>query len=259
MRVRARGIGVRLGGADVLCDVDIDAPAGQVTGLLGPNGSGKSTLLRSLYRAVPTLRGSVRIGDRDVSGMPARERARAIAVMLQDAPTDVDLTVLEVVLLGRIPHRSAFGDDTREDLRIAADALHRTGVQDLSGRMMATLSGGQRQRVMLARALAQQSPVLLLDEPSNHLDIRHQLELMQLVREQRSTVVAALHDLNLALTSCDHVVVLERGRVAGQGPAREVLTPELIGRVFEVDARLLGEQDPTFAFRPLSPLRSALP
>jgi iron complex transport system ATP-binding protein len=192
----------------------------------------------------------VRVDGADVRTLSGRQHARQVAVMLQDPHTDFDLSVHEVVLLGRAPHHASFGRDTAEDLRIADDAMRRTGIDDLAARMVGTLSGGQRQRVMLARALTQQSPVLVLDEPSNHLDIKHQLELMSTVRGLGRTVIAALHDLNLAAQYCDRVVVLDAGTVVADGPPATTFTPELIRAVFGVQARLLEDgHDRVLAFR----------
>lgn len=253
MRVDFDDVTVRLGGRDVVQHASLTIEPGTVVGLVGPNGSGKSSLLRTLYRAVRPRHGSVRVDGQDVLRLSGRQAARAVAVMLQDAPTDFDLNVEETVLLGRAPHHAAFGRDTPADLDVVADAMRRTGVTDLADRMVATLSGGQRQRVLLARALAQQSPVLVLDEPSNHLDISHQHDLMTTVRSLRRTVIAALHDLNLATRYCDRVVVLDAGRIIAVGPPAEVLTPELIRTTFGVDVRVHGDADqPVFAFRPLS-------
>lgn len=252
MRVDFDDVTVRLGGRDVVRHASLSVEPGTVVGLVGPNGSGKSSLLRTLYRAVRPRTGVVRVDGQDVLRLGGREAARAVAVMLQDAPTDFDLNVEETVLLGRAPHHAAFGRDTPADLDVVADAMRRTGVTDLADRMVATLSGGQRQRVLLARALAQQAPVLVLDEPSNHLDISHQHDLMTTVRSLGRTVIAALHDLNLATQYCDRVVVLDSGRVIAAGPPAEVLTPELIRTTFGVDVRVYGDADqPVLAFRPL--------
>ena len=263
MRVEFDDVTVVLGGTEVVHGASLTVEPGTVVGLVGPNGSGKSSLLRTLYRAVRPSRGTVRVDGADVRTLSGRQHARQVAVMLQDSHTDFDLSVHEVVLLGRAPHHASFGRDTAEDLRIADDAMRRTGIDDLAGRMVATLSGGQRQRVMLARALTQQSPVLVLDEPSNHLDIRHQLELMSTVRGLGRTVIAALHDLNLAARYCDRVVVLDAGTVVADGPPAATLTPELVRAVFGVEARVLEDgQDRVLAFRqpdPDSPPDGAAP
>ncbi|MFD2795844.1 ABC transporter ATP-binding protein [Promicromonospora vindobonensis] len=260
MRVEFDDVTVRLGGRDVVQQASLRVEPGSVVGLVGPNGSGKSSLLRTLYRAVRPREGTVRIDGRDVQHLTGRRAARAVAVMLQDPPTDFDLSVEETVLLGRVPHHAAFGRDTSEDLDVVADAMRRAGITDLADRMVATLSGGQRQRVMLARALAQQSPVLVLDEPSNHLDISHQHELMTTVRSLGRTVLAALHDLNLAAQYCDRVVVLDAGRIVAAGPPALVLTPDLIRTTFGVDVRVHGDADePVFAFRRLTTGDDAVP
>jgi len=257
MRVDLEDVTVAISGKDIVHAASLTVESGSVVGLIGPNGSGKSTLLRTLYRAVRPRKGTVLVDGIDVHALSAREAARTVAVMLQDPQTDFDLTVHELVLLGRAPHRASFGRDSADDLRIVDDAMRRVGVTSLADRMVATLSGGQRQRVMLARALAQQAPVLVLDEPSNHLDIRHQLELMTIVRGLGCTVIAALHDLNLALQYCDRVVVLVDGRILADGPPDAVLTGDVIRTAFAVEARLLGErEDPVLAFRALSDRRT---
>ncbi|GAA1990852.1 ABC transporter ATP-binding protein [Isoptericola halotolerans] len=253
MRVELDDITVTLGGRDVVQHASLVAEPGAVVGLVGPNGSGKSSLLRTVYRAVRPRLGTCRIDGRDVQRLRGRQAARAVAVMLQDPPTDFDLSVEETVMLGRVPHHASFGRDTAEDVEVVADAMRRAEITDLADRMVATLSGGQRQRVMLARALAQQSDVMVLDEPSNHLDISHQHELLSTVRSLGRTVIAALHDLNLATQYCDHVVVLDAGRVIAAGPPQQVLTPELIRSTFRVDVRVLGGHDPVFGFRRLEP------
>lgn len=259
MRVEFADVVVELGGRRVVDGVSLTAEPGTVVGLLGPNGSGKSTLLRTLYRAITPHSGSVRLDGHDVRAMRPKAVAQAVAVMLQDPQTEFDLTVHEFVLLGRIPHRSSFGRDTAEDLRTVEEAMDRAGVAELARRLMGSLSGGQRQRAMLARALAQQTPVLVLDEPSNHLDIRHQLELMAEVRDLGRTVIAALHDLNLAAEHCDRVVILEGGRAVASGRPADVLTPALIRLVFGVDARTVGDaSDSVLAFRQLDAASASL-
>ncbi|WP_026875998.1 ABC transporter ATP-binding protein [Jiangella gansuensis] len=243
MRVVFDDLTVALGGTDVVRSVSMAVEDGRFVGLLGPNGSGKSTLLRTLYRAVTPRAGRALLNEDDVRRLRPRDVARAVAVMLQETSAEFDLTVLEVVLLGRVPHRSSFGRDTAQDLRIAEEALVRVGALELADRMVGQLSGGQKQRVMLARALAQAGPVLVLDEPTNHLDIAHQLELMRIVGSLDRTVIAALHDLNLAAAHCDEVAVLKDGRLVAYGPPRDVLTRELVRQVFDVDARFLPDPE----------------
>ncbi|MFY9712527.1 MAG: ABC transporter ATP-binding protein [Microbacterium sp.] len=260
MRVEIDDVTVALGGREVVRNASLTVEPGEVVGLLGPNGSGKSSLLRTLYRAVKPRSGAVRLDGGEIRHLSGRQVARSVAVMLQDPPTDFDLSVEETVLLGRAPHHASFGRDTADDLRIVADAMQRAEITDLGDRMVATLSGGQRQRVMLARALAQESPVLVLDEPSNHLDISHQHELMSTVRNLGRTVIAALHDLNLASQYCDRVVVLSDGRVVAAGAPATVFTADLIRTVFDVDVHILGDADaPVFAFHRLAGITPAPP
>jgi iron complex transport system ATP-binding protein len=236
MRVRAEGVAVEIGGHRIVSDGVLRAEPGTMVGLIGPNGSGKSTLLRTVYRALRPVAGRVLLGDDEVWRLTARAAARRTAVVLQDDPTEFEFTVREVVELGRVPHKRLLVRDTAADWAVVADALARAGVAGLADRLVSTLSGGERQRVFLARALAQQTPVLVLDEPTNHLDVSAQLQLLELLHRIPATVVAALHDLNLAAAYCDEVYVLVAGRVVTSGPVRDVLTPELIARVYGVTA-----------------------
>ncbi|SCL56524.1 iron complex transport system ATP-binding protein [Micromonospora citrea] len=220
----------------ILDDVTCAAPPGSLVGLLGPNGCGKTTLLRIVARLTAPDGGRVTVGGEDVAALPRATLARRAALLAQHADTDLDLTVREVVLLGRIPHRRSRWSDSDADRAAAADALARVDLDGYADRRWHTLSGGERQRVQLARALAQQPFLLLLDEPTNHLDIGHQLHLLHLVRRSGVTTLAALHDLNLAAMFCDTVVVLAAGRVVVAGPPVEVLTPALLADVYGVRA-----------------------
>ncbi len=229
----------RAAGRLIVDGVDVTAPPGAVTGVLGPNGSGKTTLLRLVVGVLPLETGAVLLDGVDLARVTRRDRARRVALVAQDAAPDGGLGVLDVVLLGRTPHRSRWGGDSAADLALAHRCLARTGAADLADRPLATLSGGERQRVHLAAALAQEPRLLLLDEPTNHLDVAAQLAMLALVRRlagEGVTVVMAVHDLNHALTWCDHVVVLAGGRVRAAGPPADVLTPTLVDEVYGVRA-----------------------
>jgi iron complex transport system ATP-binding protein len=242
-----------IGGRLVLDDVGVLAPAGAVTGLLGPNGSGKSTLLRVLAGVQQAGRApsssdadaagpTTAFGDADLAALPRRDRARVLALVEQDATTDLPLSVLDAVLLGRIPHRSLLAGDSDADRAAAYAALETAGAKGLADREVGALSGGERQRVHMARALAQQPRLLLLDEPTNHLDIAAQLHAMQVLRDLAAdgvTVVAALHDLNLAASTCDHLVLLDHGRVVAAGPVGDVLVPAVLEPVYGVRVDVL--------------------
>ncbi|MGA5098385.1 ABC transporter ATP-binding protein [Streptomyces lavendulocolor] len=224
------------GSTPLLDGVSINPPPGAMTGLLGPNGSGKSTLLRLLCGVTAPAAGAVTLDGRPLDQLRRRDVARRVAVVEQQADTLVELTVADVVRLGRIPHRRAWAPPAEHDDRAVRDALERTGLADRADRPWHTLSGGERQRAQIARALAQEPRELLLDEPTNHLDIQHQHDLLHLVRTLPVTSVVALHDLNLAAMYCDHVVVLRRGRVVAAGTPGEVLTEALIADVYGVRA-----------------------
>ncbi|GGP95954.1 ABC transporter ATP-binding protein [Streptomyces griseomycini] len=220
----------------ILDGVGLVPRPGSTVGLLGPNGSGKSTLLRLLAGLLTPTAGIVTLDGTPLADLPRRTVARRLAVVEQQADTQVALTVLDVVRLGRVPHRRAFAPASADDERAVRDALARTGLTDRADQPWHTLSGGERQRVQIARALAQEPRELLLDEPTNHLDIRHQLALLTLVAGLPLTTVVALHDLNLAAMHCDRVVVLSGGRVVAAGPVGEVLTERLIADVYGVRA-----------------------
>ncbi|MCX5253003.1 ABC transporter ATP-binding protein [Streptomyces canus] len=217
----------------ILRDVRLDVPDGAFVGLVGPNGSGKSTLLRCVYRALRPAGGAVRLDGDDVHTMDPRAAARVLAALPQESSAEFDFTVAEVVAMGRLPHR---GRTAAADEEICADAMDRTGVRHLADRGFLALSGGEKQRVLIARALAQQPRVLVLDEPTNHLDIAHQLDVLSLVRGSGLTVLAALHDLNLAAAHCDLLYVIADGRTVASGPPRDVLQPALLAEVFGVRA-----------------------
>ncbi len=214
MTLQADGIGVRVGGKTIVDGVSVEVPAGSFTALVGPNDAGKSTLLRALA-GVQAASGSVSFDGVNLLGMPRRERAKTVALVEQDADSTVAMQVESVVGLGRIPHQSLWAPDGGAEVTAA---LLSAGAEHLAGRDFSTLSGGERQRVMLARAPAQEPKLLLLDEPTNHLDVSAQLATLELVRGLGLTVVAALHDLSLAATYCDHVIVLRDGRVVGPAP-----------------------------------------
>lgn len=243
MDLLAQDLRVTLDKTSILQGVTLEARAGELVGVIGPNGSGKSTLLKCLYRQLVPQKGAVYLDGRDLSGESRRESAKKIGVVAQHNDKGFDFTVLDMVLLGRSPHKKALERDNREDYAIARDALREVGMEALAHRSMATLSGGERQRVILARALAQQTPCLILDEPTNHLDVQYQLQLMELVKGVNCTVIAALHDLNLAAMYCQRLYLLEEGRVAAQGTPEEVLTPERIGTVYGVKAEVIPAAD----------------
>lgn len=243
MKLEGKNLEALLGGTPILKGVNLCAEGRELVGVIGPNGSGKSTLLKCLYRVLRPSGGAVWLDGRELGEMPRKQSARSMAVVAQHNDLSFEFTVQEMVLMGRSPHKRLLERDSGADLAIAAQALAQVGLENLAQRPFSSLSGGERQRVILARALAQQAPVLILDEPTNHLDIKFQLQLMDLLRSLPCTVVAALHDLNLAAMYCDRLYVMKDGQVAGEGRPEEVLTPQLIRQVYEVEARV--ERDGT--------------
>ncbi|MCC2268858.1 heme ABC transporter ATP-binding protein [Streptomyces sp. CT1-17] len=224
---------VLLGGRPVLDGVDVRVRAGEVLALVGPNGAGKSTLLGALAADVPAAEGVVRVHGRPVSAWSAPELALRRAVLPQSASLSFPFPVEEVVRMGRAPW--AGGDEADEDDAVVADAMSRTEVTGFAGRPFSALSGGERARVALARVLAQRAPLLLLDEPTAALDLRHQELVLRLCRERAragDAVVVVLHDLALAAAYADRVAVLRAGRVAADGPPAEVFAEELLSEVY---------------------------
>ncbi|MEU6205099.1 ABC transporter ATP-binding protein [Micromonospora musae] len=233
-RLHAERIGWGVAGVRILVEVALTAEPGTTVGLLGPNGSGKSSLLRLLAGFARPDSGRVLLDDVALGALPRRARARRVAVVTQQAATDVEMSALEVVLLGRTPYRPPLAGVAAADLDLARRALADAGLTGFEQRRWSSLSGGERQRVDLARALVQEPDLLLLDEPTNHLDIRHQLELLGFLAESATTVVVTLHDLNLAAQYCDRLVLLHAGRVVAAGTPGEVLTTSRIEQVYRV-------------------------
>ena len=239
MKLTTRDVGMQLGGKQIIQGVEIQVGTREFVGLIGPNGSGKSTLLKCVYRVLQPSEGAVLLDGQALSGMRVRESARKLAVVSQHNYYNFDFAVREVVLMGRSPHKRAMERDTAEDFRIVDDALRRVDMERFADRAFSTLSGGEQQRVILARALAQQTPCLLLDEPTNHLDLKYQLQLMDIVKGLDVTVLAAIHDLNIAALYCDRLYVLKDGRILASGTPEEILTEALIREVYEVKVRVL--------------------
>ncbi|WP_396905336.1 ABC transporter ATP-binding protein [Mycolicibacterium phlei] len=237
--VEFAAVTVRVGRRELVRDVSLRIEPGEMVGIVGPNGAGKTTLLRTLYRAQRPTSGRVLVGGDDVWVLPGRQAARRLAAVLQDSTGDFELTVYDVVAMGRTPYKRAFEGDNADDRRIVMDALTAVDMAALAGEPYNRLSGGQKQRVMIARALAQQTGVIVLDEPTNHLDLRHQHEALHLLQPTGATVVAVLHDLNLAAAYCDRICVMDAGAVVAVGEPAEVLTERLIAEVYQVSARVI--------------------
>ncbi len=238
MRFEVKGIRFSYDSIPILEDVTFTAVSGEIQGVIGPNGSGKTTLLRCLNRTLSPKMGTVLLDGDDIRGLDRREVARRIGVVPQDPGTPFPFTVWEFVLMGRYPHQTHPFIERPRDLRAVEEALRLTDTLGLAKRLVTELSGGERQRVLLARALAQEPEVFLLDEPTAHLDIGHQLEVLELIRrltvERDLITVLSSHDLNLASRFCDRLLLLSKGRVCALGKPEEVISPEQLRRVYGV-------------------------
>ncbi len=238
MKLELSGVEWGVGELTLVNQISFQVESGELVGLLGPNGSGKSSLLRTVYRVNQPRAGRVLLDQENVWDHPPLWLAQRTATVLQESPLAFDYSVAEVVMMGRIPHQQSTLIDSTADRKAVKQALEQVGLSDFEERGLATLSGGERQRVLVARALAQEPQFLVLDEPTNHLDVRHRLEVLGLVRRLAVGVLASLHDLNLAAHFCDRLVLLNRGQLVAQGVPEEVLTPELLREVYQVEAEV---------------------
>jgi len=237
-RLTARGLRVAYGDRRVLHDVDLAVPDSAVTAIVGPNGCGKSTLLKTLARVLAPESGTVCLDGRSLHHLPTRQVAHQVGLLPQGAVVPEQLTVADLVSRGRYPHRGMFGRWTMDDHAAVEDALAATTTAELRDRPVDELSGGQRQRVWIAMVLAQQTPLLLLDEPTTYLDLAHRLEVLRLLRrlnhDRGVTVVMVLHDLHEAARYADHLVAMADGRIVAEGCPVATITPELVQAVFGV-------------------------
>ncbi len=258
--LEAHELTVGYDGEPVLRNVNLTAARGQFIGLVGPNGSGKSTLVRALSRVLRPMSGRAMLDAVDIYEMSARELARRLAVVAQNYTVAFDFAVRDIVLMGRAPHLSRFGVERPRDYKIAEEAMELTHTLVFADRPITSLSGGERQRCMIARALAQQPSVLLLDEPIAHLDINHQIQILDLARrlttERGLATVVVLHDLNLASQYCDQLILVSQGKVMAEGSPQEVVTEACIRVAYGTDVHV--RQHPITG-RPYVTLVSRLP
>jgi iron complex transport system ATP-binding protein len=245
---------VQLGGAQIVDGVDAEIAAGEWVTLIGPNGAGKTTLLRAITALVPYT-GSARVGGVEVSALPRRELARRLAFVPQTPLLPPAMLVSEYVLLGRTPYLGAFGYEGRHDHEAAHHALEQLDLERFARRPLATLSGGEQQRVVLARALAQEASLLVLDEPTTSLDVGRQQQVLELVAELRErrglTVLSAMHELTLAMQYADRLMLLSEGRVVADGPSEEIATAALISTHYGARVRVIDDGDGPLAVIPV--------
>jgi iron complex transport system ATP-binding protein len=241
--LKIEGLSVAYGPRPVLNGVSLEVNSGEVLALIGPNGAGKSTLLRAVSGVVPVQAGSVRTNGDDLLSLSTMQRARALAVVPQIASMPPAFTVWETVLLGRTPYLNFLGQVSDKDEEIARLALSRVDALDLAERRVGELSGGEQQRVLLARAMAQSTPILLLDEPTSNLDLHYQVNFMEtvssLAHQDNLAILVALHDLNLAARYSDRIALMVDGKIKAAGTPQQVLTPELISAVYHLPVQVI--------------------
>ena len=247
MSINIRQVGVTIEGAKLLDQIDLHVEAGEWVCLIGPNGAGKSTLLRVVGGAIDGHEGTVTLNGQAVAGMRSRNRAQLVAMVPQRPVIPLEMTVSEYALLGRTPYLGPLAVESRHDLTVVAESIARVDMAGFGHRRLGTLSGGELQRAVLARALAQRAPVLLLDEPTAALDLGHHQVVLELVEEMRRrdgvTVLSALHDLTAAAQFCDRLVLLSHGTIVAQGPPGEVVDEALISRFFDARVQVMTGPD----------------
>ena len=231
------------GSKNILADIDLSIKDNGIVGIIGPNGSGKSTLLKCIYRVLKPKTGTIFIDGKNINDYQFKETAKKMAVVAQHNDTHFDFNVLEMVLIGRSPHKKFMERDSAEDIELAYKALEQVNMKDFADRSFSSLSGGEKQRIILARALVQNTDCLILDEPTNHLDIKHQLHFMSLAKDLKITVISAIHDLNIAAMYCDKIYALKEGQIIASGSVYEVITEEVIKTLYDVEAKIIYDEE----------------
>lgn len=244
-RLETRKAVIGYGDKPIVRGVDVDVPDGKITAIVGPNGCGKSTLLRALIRLLTPTEGTVALDGQDIHRMPTREVARRVGLLPQSPIAPAGITVKELVARGRTPHQKVLRPWSSSDETAVMSALHSTNLTDIQDEVVDQLSGGQRQRAWIAMTLAQDTPLMLLDEPTTYLDIAHQYEVLELLHRlnerQGRTIVMVVHDLHQAARYAHHVIAMHDGVIAASGTAEEVFTEDLVSHVFNFDARVVPD------------------
>lgn len=229
---------VSINKTDIITDLSLSMATHSFVGVIGANGSGKSTLLKTIYKSIKPKSGTIIYQDMDLVKASEKKMAQKIGVVGQFNELSFDLTVHQMVLLGRTPHKKMLETDSKEDLALVEKALEQLGLSAYKNRSFLSLSGGEKQRVILARALTQEPELLILDEPTNHLDIRYQIEIMETVKQLELGVLAAIHDLEMAANYCDYLYAMKQGEIIASGKPQDLLTEELINEIYDIKCHL---------------------
>lgn len=238
MDLKIKELKVTLSKKEIVKGIDLAVTNNKFIGLIGPNGSGKSTLLKAIYGVIKPSFGEVFISDKNIISYNKKSIAKTLGVVSQFNNINFDFKVIDIVLMGRAPYKKLLEQDNKNDYDMALKALAQVGMIDFAQKSFSLLSGGEKQRVILARAITQSPKILILDEPTNHLDIKYQLEVMAIVKNLNICVLAALHDLTLASQFCDELYVLKDGIIVYKGTPNEVITKEMIKKVYDVDSNV---------------------
>ncbi|CAM2935411.1 ABC transporter ATP-binding protein [Pseudoalteromonas distincta] len=222
----------------ILNNINLQISPGKFVGLIGPNGAGKSSLLRCLYRFNRPTSGQITFNNHDIWQLKSEDYAKQVAVVLQETPSQFNLSVFDVIALGLTPHKSLFSSVTTSDKQKITQAINTVGLEEHSNQSFESLSGGEKQRALIARAIVQQPQLLIMDEPTSHLDVKYQIQVMELAKSLGVTVFASFHDLNLAAAMCDELVVIKNGEITHTGTPTEVLTENMLAEVFGVCAQV---------------------
>ncbi|MGL4797689.1 MAG: ABC transporter ATP-binding protein [Paraclostridium sp.] len=237
-KLQVKNLKFSIGKKEILKDISFDVQQGSFIGVIGPNGSGKSTLLKNIYRVYKPSSGNILLDNKELSKMRDKECAKEIAVLAQESNSQFDFTVEQIVKMGRYPYKSVFEEYSKSDLDMVEKMLSRVGLNEYKHRNFSNLSGGEKQRTLIARALVQDTDFLILDEPTNHLDIGYQIQLMDIIKDLKTTTLSAIHDMNLAAMYCDYIIMMKEGSIISIGKPNEVITSKNLKEVFGVNAHI---------------------
>lgn len=242
IKLETKGITYSIDGKIIIDGIDISVKEGELVGIVGPNGCGKSTLLKNIYKVFTPDSGAAFIDGEDLSKLSNRKTAKKMSVMQQENIVDFDMTVYDMVMLGRFAHQKLFSGSTEEDRTIVNEYINEVGLLGYENRHFLSLSGGEKQRTLLARALSQKASLILLDEPTNHLDIGYQYQIMNILKRQNLTILCCVHDLNIAAAYCDRIILMKNKKIFDVGSPKEMLTKENIKELFDIDTMIIENE-----------------